>query len=64
MDTITLTVITGKIIALETGLLSGLLFPEYIRIEAQGIIREHEDLPDDLRERIKPLLTAGLSTTG
>lgn len=51
--------LNGKLLALETGWITGALEPDYIRSEAADILQRHADhLSDETKKRLQALLFA------
>jgi hypothetical protein len=59
---VTQIVIEGKLIAIEQGMISGLMTSETVRFEAQNLIKQYpeDEISNEQRERLRTLLSAGL----
>jgi hypothetical protein len=64
MDKTTLTIVRGKLTALETGLAVGVYEPEEVRDEAAAIEQLYSEMPDAERARLDILKMAGIGDKG
>ncbi len=64
MDDTLLTVLRGKITALEKGYEVGIYSAEEVSDEANTLLRQHNDMPKKERARLEALALAGTATRG
>jgi hydrogenase maturation factor len=64
MDHTVLTVLHGKLIAVESGYALDIVDASEVREEARGFLDQYPDMPQEERERCKALLMAGKPTAG